>query len=460
MLFPIESLVFFSTIEIKKTQNKVKENENNDQNTNKENSAIKPKDLQNPIVSFEGSKKIRKYENLRKRRTDKKISRGSFILSRTNSMGYDELKHFEQCKEEKIFNEKSSRKFQQFIKDNCQLNPEDFPQSNLIMDYIGYQLNYQIKNLYESTIRKKCNGEYKYNYTEISADELKDSSTELIQLLNRRIKLLKSKLDNKVETKSFKLFKEGVDQYLDQLVGDEESFLTINQVKDDKGDISIQSTVKKRLKNQTGTSNNVSGDNQPVTETEDKSGNEMSIEDPDNSNENVCDMNALKKEILILDMIDNPMVLWRNLLAKVRNCWIERYLFQSDCYKKLRLIIKEDCYTNESLENDSLLKKRVTDKINRIHFKCEFASFAKPLLKNHYNYCEGIRNAQLKPEFKKICSEIFKSWFFEKFIIKEDASKPVDSGQLNPAGEKNSNVKKKKRLERLWDDDDDDAGEI
>ena len=49
----------------------------------------------------------------------------------------------------------------------------------------------------------------------------------------------------------------------------------------------------------------------------------------------------LKKDRIILNMVDSPKLLWKNLVAKVRNCWIERYLFQIQCFSRLKTILKD-----------------------------------------------------------------------------------------------------------------------
>lgn len=93
-------------------------------------------------------------------------------------------------------------------------------------------------------------------------------------------------------------------------------------------------------------------------------------------------------------MIDNPKLLWKNLRAKVRNCWIERYLFQSKCYQKLRPLIKDDTfksYNSNVAVNSVQLKKKILSRLNNTQIRFDFGIFAKTYIREKIVGLEDCR---------------------------------------------------------------------
>jgi hypothetical protein len=147
---------------------------------------------------------------------------------------------------------------------------------------------------------------------------------------------------------------------LDILLGDEQTLLTINLVQGENGEVTVESSVRKKLKIDGGDA--MMGNGKFVEQ--------VGAGDPGADGMGLAKMAQQKimHDKLILNLIDNPKLLWKNLLAKVRNSWIERYLYQSKCYSKIKGLVKEDpCknFADNKAENNLALKRKINEKISR-----------------------------------------------------------------------------------------------
>jgi hypothetical protein len=157
-----------------------------------------------------------------------------------------------------------------------------------------------------------------------------------------------------------KIFEQEYGEYLDILLGDEQTLLTINLVQGENGEVTVESSVRKKLK---------------VDGREGMMGNGKFVEhcgagDPGKDGMGLAKMAQQKimHDKLILNLIDNPKLLWKNLLAKVRNSWIERYLYQSKCYSKIKGLVKEELcknFADNKTESNLALKRKINEKISR-----------------------------------------------------------------------------------------------
>lgn len=126
---------------------------------------------------------------------------------------------------------------------------------------------------------------------------LKKAADEYINIIKRKTNTLTNKLENKIESKSYNIFKhEYMDsQYLDMLLGDKTTFLTINLIKDNNGDISIESNIKKRLKTEANSIHTFTNKTSPTKDLN------LDL----NTNNTEEDL-KIKKDKIMLNMIDNP----------------------------------------------------------------------------------------------------------------------------------------------------------
>ena len=164
-------------------------------------------------------------------------------------------------------------------------------------------------------IRSKCDGQYKFNYDSIQLKDLETPANEIIKKIKTKINILKMKMENILESKAYKLFKSESHDYLDILLSEENrNDFILNLTLNEEGIVSIESNIFKKLKideaaKSIGTTNPVKIEINKESENKDK-----------NIDEDF--ENLIIKEKKILDMVDNPKILWNNLLAKIRNLWI------------------------------------------------------------------------------------------------------------------------------------------
>lgn len=91
-------------------------------------------------------------------------------------------------------------------------------------------------------------GPYIMSYQKIDTEILSVSAAQIMKKLTRKVNTMTSKLENRIESKSLKLFEKDYEHFLDILLEDGTSLLTITLTKDETENVSLGSSVKERLK--------------------------------------------------------------------------------------------------------------------------------------------------------------------------------------------------------------------
>lgn len=107
---------------------------------------------------------------------------------------------------------------------------------------------------------------------------------------------------------------------------------------------------------------------------------------------------------LMIDLIENPKKLWKFLLAKVKNSWMEREITRKRLAKKFKNI-REECP-----DNDEIFFEKVVKFLKKWSKKTSFESFLKKsvfLKRNDENFLEEILDGKIIKEISKNSFRVF-----------------------------------------------------
>ena len=160
----------------------------------------------------------------------------------------------------------------------------------------------------------------------------------------------------------------------------------------------------------------------------------------DSSKQTTFHSEEILKDKLLMELIDNPAMLWKYLKVRVRNAWMEREMIRKQLYKGLKGLRKLD---DTSFKNEAV--KYLKSVKNKSKMLPDVVNF---LLNTLDSLTQKPKKIIEKTYFAHLIKSAFRIWFFTKFCV-EDEDDNLTKKKRNKNNRKNR--KKRKRLKGLDD---------
>ena len=414
-MYRVETCVFFSSIEMKKSLRIEEDNREDGSNTKSTRKRI----YKNPILRMENNMKLAKYDKIRRIRMHKKQERSKFNLERTKEFSAESMQFFEKCKEERFFRDSSKTSieyFQNFLQANTSLDWDHVHNKLFAFGLVGYILSCSIKSVIEHIIRSRNEDHELHQLNScISVDELKYATQEYLDELMKKQKILISCGGNRAEMMAYKIFKKEYEDYLDILLGDDR--LLMKHKLEKLGDKYVQKSMLKQIV----------GDQ---------------IQDA-SMMDGIISRQEILKDQFLMQLLESPKQLWKNLNVRVRNAWINRGLIS----QKLRGIFKSDSDL-AAFEEEEFRQKAIL-RIDKVNINGKYWPVLKSFLKSEILNCRGLSTFQRS--LKATEKNAFQTYFFNYYDMEDDTlleaqkASLKQSLELQPSNTGTSASQKKKR---------------
>lgn len=314
--------------------------------------------LNKKYITNNYSNKIKKY----------KEKRYNYYYNKTKDMNPEHKLKFEKLRETKLCSTSQTKLFLLFLEKESEANLTFLNKSKKELLLISFILNNVIKrNLENYDIKKETD-------STITLENI--FSIFLIKLKNKCKTIYESNNGFEIGNKGCKLFETEYEDYIDTLLLNSDKFLKIRLSKDNNN-IKITSNIKNEITAQ----NNIQKEN--------------------------INKDQIIIEQKMLDLIDNPKLIWKNLKVSIKNCYIERYFLLA----KIKKYLKSRVNSN---------KIDLYNFFMRINLNSEFYIFIKnELISNKNLFTIYLSNNNLNSiisYFNNLIKNLFKNWFYIHYI--------------------------------------------